>query len=36
MSSRVAGAPVIEIDADDQAHITAPHLLADALCAAAA
>jgi pimeloyl-ACP methyl ester carboxylesterase len=36
MSSRLAGAPVIEIDADDQALITAPHLLADALCAAAA
>jgi pimeloyl-ACP methyl ester carboxylesterase len=36
MSSRPAGAPVIEIDGDDQALITAPQLLADALCAAAA
>jgi hypothetical protein len=35
MSSRLAGAPVLEIDADDQAQITAPQLLADALCAAA-
>jgi pimeloyl-ACP methyl ester carboxylesterase len=36
MTSPLAGAPVIEVDGDDQALITAPHLLSDALCAAAA
>lgn len=35
MSSRLPGARVIEIDADHQALITAPQLLADAVCAGA-
>ena len=35
MTSRLPGAPVIEIDGDHEALITVPDLLADALCAAA-
>jgi pimeloyl-ACP methyl ester carboxylesterase len=36
MSSRLPGAPVIELDADHEALLTAPDHLADALCEAAA
>jgi pimeloyl-ACP methyl ester carboxylesterase len=35
MTSRLARGPLVEIDGDHQALITAPRLLADALCAAA-
>jgi hypothetical protein len=35
MTSRLPGAPVLKIDADHQALNTAPHLVAEALCAAA-
>jgi hypothetical protein len=35
MTSRLPGAPVIEIDGDHEALITAPDAFADALCAAA-